>query len=250
MRKIYNYTKNFFENLFAHDNYGDMGYFLLNHKHTVEYEYANWGSRKWEYYYVEKLLEQINIKNKNIIDIGIGLPGQYDFYRYYINKQCRLTAVDPDSRLKSVTILSTRCKILRQSATNLSFAKSNSVDVVVCISTVEHIPYDDFMSIIREVHRVLKKTGHFILTIDLTYEKKSSAPWAILEKTYNGLSKKESRNGLEKNHKQITLNNFYQLLSKYFYVKNAEIKEPKDIKQLLYSKKHNDYIGYMHLYKK
>jgi len=237
-------------NLFAEDKYGEIGYFVLNNPRTSKYRYANWGSRKWEYYYVEKLLDEINIEDKHVVDIGIGIPADSDFFKYYIKSNCRLTAFDPDERLDDVTVLSEKCRILRKYADETGL-DSGSVDVVVAISSLEHFPAGAFHGAIEEMHRILKPDGHFIVTLDLTYNKKTSARWAILEKTLNSLPPSENDEQLNDCHRQLTPEYFLELVSPYFYTRDYTIyNKGADIRKLVYSKKWNSHIAYFHLYKK
>lgn len=242
--------ENLFMILFADSRYGEIGYFIKKNPHTKKYFYANWGSREWEYQWVENILNKIGIKNKKIVDIGIGLPTDSDFYKFYIKSDSFLTAYDTDSRLNKTTYLSNKCKIIRRSAEKMD-VPSATVDVVVCISSFEHFPVEIFKKTIKEIHRVLKKNGQLIVTLDLTYDKLKSARWAILEKTLNGLPAEENDFMLKPVHKKLTPEYFLKMISPYFKVKNKIIKNKRVIiSKLVYSKKWNSYVAYFHLYKK
>lgn len=179
--------------------YGEVGFFKNTDPMTDEYTYANWGSRRWEYYYVEKLLDVIDVEDKHVVDIGIGLPLQHSFFTYYVKANCYLTAFDPDSRLDEITILSERCRILKKSAEKMEI-ETNSVDVVVVVSSFEHFPVNVFYDSVKEIYRILKDHGHLIITLDLTYNKQRSARWAVLEKTLNGFPPQENDHQLEEHH--------------------------------------------------
>lgn len=233
----------------AHDHYGDVGYFRTTHPSTDIYSYANWGSRRWEYCYVEKLLNEIGVEDKQVVDIGIGFPSEHNFYFSYAKSKCFLTAFDPDGRLDEVTRLSPRGNIFRRSAENINM-KSGSVDVVVSISSFEHFSFDAFQKTIKEVHRILKDDGHLIITLDLTYDKKSSARWAVLEKTINGFPPEENDCQLQENHQQLTLEYFLKLLSPYFYPEDANIyNKERSITERVYSPEWNSHIAYLNLQK-
>ena len=45
--------------------------------------------------------------------------------------------------------------------------QDDSIDCVLSVSTIEHIPKDDIQTILNNVHRMLKPGGRFILTVDL-----------------------------------------------------------------------------------
>jgi len=229
--------------------YGEVGFFKKTDPMTDEYTYANWGSRRWEYYYVEKLLDVIDVEDKHVVDIGIGLPSQHSFFTYYVKANCYLTAFDPDSRLDEITILSERCRILKKSAEKMEI-ETNSVDVVVVVSSFEHFPVNVFYDTVKEIYRILKGDGHLIITLDLTYNKQRSARWAVLEKTLNGFPPQENDHQLEEHHQQLTLKYFLELVTPYFQPNDRNIcNENVGIDELVYSREWNSYIAYLHLYK-
>ena len=231
--------------------FGEVGYFIISNPQTFKYTYANWGSRRWEYDYIEKKLTEINIKEKNVVDIGIGLPDDSNFYKVYTNSGCNLFAFDPDGRLNDINPLSDKCTIYKKPADKMDMLKDNSVDVVVVLSTFEHFLYSQFEKTITEIKRVLKKDGHLLITLDLTHKKTNSARWAILEKTMNGLPEKENDLPLSMNQQQLTLPHFLKFFEPHFYLKNNTIyNEGIEPKKLLRNKRWNSYIGYAHLRKK
>jgi ubiquinone/menaquinone biosynthesis C-methylase UbiE len=186
-----------------------------------------------------------------VVDLGIGLPSDSDFYKFYLKSNCYLRAYDPDSRLGGNLKLSDKCIIYNKSSENMNEIFDNSVDVVVALSSLEHYPFDSFIKTLKEVSRILKKNGQLLVTLDLTFDKEKSAKWAILEKTINGLPKEENDLSLNKNSDNLTLESFVKILSPFFYLKNEEIKNSNLKKnRLIYSKKYNSYIAYMRFYKK
>ena len=87
--------------------------------------------------------------------------------------------------------------------------------------------------------------------MDLTFNKLKSARWAVLEKTISGLPATENNLRLKSEHQQLTLEYFLKMVSLYFTVKNKIIKNKGVINsKLIYSKKWNSYVAYLHLYKK
>lgn len=250
MRKLILKIREILHNIFSEEHYGEIGYFSKNNPITRKYSYANWGSRVYEYYYVAKILTNIDIENKTVVDIGIGIPGDSDFYKFYIEANCFLIGIDPDQRLKPITTLSDKCKIYKQYADRINL-KNESVDAVVALSSFEHFTYNDFMTAIKEVHRVLKPEGVLIVTLDTTYDKTKSAPWAILEKTLNGHPSIENNILLKDSDRQLTLELFLSLISEYFFLDNNDIANRNtEITKLVYSKKWNSLIGYLCLHKK
>jgi len=232
-------------------DYGEVGFFVKNNPITGKYTYANWGSRLWELKAVDTWLTEKSIKDKRVVDIGIGLPSSSNFYTFYVKSGCYLKAYDIDSRLAKTVKLSDRCEIYNKSSESMEENPDSSVDVVVALSSLEHYPIGAFNRTIAEVHRILKPNGLFLVTLDLTFDKRS-ARWAILEKTTNGLPETENDTGLDDSQQQLTLEKFINMLSPYFYAKEVKIKndEFKNSKRLLHSKRWNSYISYAHLYKK
>lgn len=56
---------------------------------------------------------------------------------------------------------------LRTTTVNDAALDADSFDVVVCISTIEHLPPEEIQTILSEVARVLKPGGRFLVTVDL-----------------------------------------------------------------------------------
>lgn len=229
---------------------GDVGFFLKQHPQTYRYSYANWGSRRWEYPYLAWVLNKINISGKQVIDIGIGLPQDSNFYKFYVNSGCYLTGYDPDSRLPEVTKLSERCKILRKSAEHMTEFTDGSVDVAVVLSAFEHFPVSAFKQTLQEIHRVLKPGGSLIVTLDLTFDRQRSARWAILEKTLNGLPAEENDLQLKPEHTQVTVEKFLEMASPYFAPSDKKIyNQDLPLSEHVYSQKWNSHVAYLHLHK-
>ena len=232
-------------------SYEEVGYFIKNNPIDTNYTYANWGSRLWELKAVETWLTEKAIEGKNVVDIGIGLPSDSNFYKFYVNSGCNLKAYDLDPRINGDIKLSNKCTIYNKSSDSMKENADNSVDVVVALSSLEHYPIESFKKTVSEVYRILKPNGLFIVTLDLTSGKKS-APWAILEKTINHRPAKENDLGIGNAGEQLTLEKFIKMLSPLFYTNSKGIKNYylKDSSRLVSSKKWNSYISYALLYKK
>jgi len=94
-----------------------------------------------------------------ILDIG-GYDGFISYNLNSIFPDCKIVVVDIDSSgLK--TAESHGLNILYASALDLPI-QNNSVDIVLCLDLIEHIEDDN--KLIKEISRVLKKTGKVILT--------------------------------------------------------------------------------------
>jgi len=230
---------------------GDVGFLLKPHRRTRKFTYANWGSRKWEYPYIIDQLEKIGIQDKKIVDLGIGLPDDSNFYQYYLRSGCYLTGYDIDARLPPELKLSDRCRILRKSSEHMEDFKDDEVDVAVALSSFEHFPIEVFRNTIKELSRVVKSGGDFLVTLDLTLDKERSAPYAILEKTLNGMPLQENNLRLSSNHRQLTIDYFLELVAPHFLPANPTIYgKESPISERVYSKEWNSQVAYLHLQKR
>ena len=114
--------------------------------------------------YCIKLLEPLN--NKEILEIGCG-NGVQALYIYSNYNPSRVTGVDlnkanieiADGEKERNNINNVR--FLVDDAQNLTQIPSNSVDVLLNIESAFHYP--DKSSFIKEVHRVLKPGGQFLV---------------------------------------------------------------------------------------
>lgn len=243
--------KSFFKKLFH--CYAAAGYFKVSDPVAKNYRYANWGSRPWEYRYVETLLKKGGLAGKAVLDIGIGLPADSDFYRFYVNSECTLIGVDPDQRLPEVTELSERCRIVRAYAAEIDLPLG-SVDYVVAISSLEHFPVDAFYATLRHIHGILKDDGVFLVTLDMTIDRDRPARWAILEKTCNGLPEGENDLCLGEGHRQIDLAAFLVMVADFFVLNDESdmssvTVSPKDVTGCVHNAKWNSVVGYVSLKK-
>ncbi len=157
--------------VFSHNK---MARVILDPKHK--------GVRAWEY---GMLFSQVRIKKGlKVLDVGSGsstLP-------FYLSKKgLRVTAFDlADDPLEKPNTdllkLYPKVKYEKGSMLNLPF-KSNTFDLVVCITAIEHldynfskkepIPYNTFLKhtkiALREMVRVLKKGGRLFLTSEVFF---------------------------------------------------------------------------------
>lgn len=170
----------------------------------------NW-SRIWEYPYVYHNLVKIKRENPNVnlsvVDLGSGVT----FFPFSVSRLgYDVTCVDVDPIVAkdiplAANVIETKPGSISVSLINEGQMKleDSSQDVVYCISVLEHIP--DFQKTILDIARVLKKNGHFILTVDI-----------------------DLRGDFE-----LSANDFYQLessLDKYFAsVCDKRFTHPKDL---------------------
>ena len=131
-------------------------------------------TRIFEYPWVH---EQIGPKpGLNIVEIGGGLAG----FQFVLQKLGhKYTNVDPGmaARGKGWSVDEAKMHKLNQKfGTDVKLKNcfieeaelpDQSVDRVLSISTIEHIPKDDVSTILEHVKRILKPGGLFIMTVDL-----------------------------------------------------------------------------------
>jgi len=132
-------------------------------------KYANWGSRPFEYYWAANIVE---VNNKTILDLGVGIPSQHEWYKYMIDTLHPMyyAGIDADGRMKNEEIHANNYDMLAMDMSSLSF-KDKTFDIAYCISTFEHIPYQIFMKSIQDTHRVLKDDGVLVITLDEHWDK-------------------------------------------------------------------------------
>ena len=130
-------------------------------------------SRLWEYPYVYHHLQRIQEQSPNeklkVLDFGSGVTF-FPFSVAQLGYDVICADIDP---VCAVDIPAAE-KVVRHTPGSVNVAlikngvipvESASQDVVYCISVLEHIP--NFESVIDEIHRVLKPSGQFILTVDI-----------------------------------------------------------------------------------
>lgn len=133
----------------------------------------NW-SRIWEYPFVyhnthKWRTAQPPMEQPLVVDLGSGVT----FFPYAIARlgtRVVCTDVDPIcgvdlDRANRFVSAHPGCVEFRLGSEAALPFKNQEVDLVYCISVVEHVV--DFDRLITEVHRILKPEGHFLLTVDL-----------------------------------------------------------------------------------
>lgn len=109
-----------------------------------------------EYSNVLNLLEDIKIKN-NILDLGTGYSISPQLYSKYSN-------------VKALDINRKACKWQKKNGNESIISdlcsmpiSSNSIDVVIAISSIEHVPND--RKVYSEINRILKVGGSLIISV-------------------------------------------------------------------------------------
>ena len=158
-----------------------MGYFHRRHPRMAGIRYGNWGSRPYEYRWVEK---NSSVAGKRIIDIGTGIPSQYDWFRY-VQKKMKPSyyfGIDPDSRMLNEEVHEDDLDLACMSMTEIK-AESESFDFAYCISVLEHVRAEVLQEGFREIHRVLKPGATFLITLDEIWDIDGpDVDWNILER--------------------------------------------------------------------
>lgn len=167
------------------DRRKNMGLFRDSDQKLAGIRFGNWGSRPYEYYWASNV---VPVANKQVIDLGIGIPSQYNWYEYIANtlRPTFYVGIDYDDRIKQEIKQGLNFDLRHMNMTLLRYA-DKTFDVAYCISTFEHIHYKDCLKAIAEAHRVLKNDGMLIITLDEEWD--SAQPtnydngWNILEQS-------------------------------------------------------------------
>lgn len=204
-------------------------------------KYGNWGSRPYEYAWVASIA---SIENKRVIDLGVGLPSQYDWYRYVIDnlKPTFYAGIDCDDRIKQELIAGPGFEIRHMDMAQLDYP-DKSFDIAYCISTFEHIPYEIFMKSIQEAHRVLQDDGLLIITLDEEWDKNQPTNY---HNGWNTLEQSLIAQGLfERKDRSFGLPEFLDLIKNYFELyDDAIVKEKPQWSTKIIASKNNRSVYY------
>lgn len=194
--------------------------------------YGNWGSRPYEYAWASTV---VDVKSKRVIDLGVGLPSQYNWYEYVItNLQPSFYAgIDYDGRILAELTSGQGYEIRHMDMADLEYP-DKSFDIAYCISTFEHIPYEVFMKAIQETYRVLVDNGLLIITLDEEWDNAQpsnhSNGWNTLEQSLisKGLFKSRGRS--------FGLPEFLDLIKDYFVLVQEDAQSDHSLKNICSSK--------------
>jgi len=158
------------------------------------------GLKAWEYGKIVNFIG--DFRGLRVLDIG---PGDSTFSLFLAKKGARVITIDypqpmaPDFKGFRRRCLENNVGVNVGTMLHLPY-KDESFDLVICISTIEHlditpnwkpIPYNDFISLtkraLQEMARVIKKGGHLYLTTD-AYEPKlqKTDNWSLAN-LYHGI---------------------------------------------------------------
>lgn len=127
-------------------------------------------------YILNSIRKYINFKNKKLLDFGCG-PGY--LIEKLLNFPCQINGLDFSK--KSIEQANKKFKNHKNFAKAVSTDKlpssfeDNSMDIVICVETLEHLKDKDLDQTLEEIYRILKKGGHVAITTpnkeDLELEK-------------------------------------------------------------------------------
>lgn len=143
-----------------------------NEEYNLYVCYNKWPIRKLEYSYVISKMQEAVFKGARVLDAGCGVSSMPFLWSEFGGD---VVAVDFDE--KSIALMDKFDKdaffgearhISTMTCDIMSLPyESNSFDVVVSISVLEHLPYPNYLLAINELYRVLKPGGTLICTCDL-----------------------------------------------------------------------------------
>ena len=162
-----------------------VGYFKKDDPQLHNLKWCNWGSRPYEYKWVS---EAVSVRDKKVLDLGIGLPSEYNWYKYVVDtlKPSYYVGIDIDGRMVKEVEKQVNYEVLHMDMSDLKF-DDKIFDVAYCISTYEHMEFETFMKAMQETHRVLKDNGILVLTLDEEWDVNQPFThdngWNILEQS-------------------------------------------------------------------
>jgi ubiquinone/menaquinone biosynthesis C-methylase UbiE len=135
---------------------------LLKNKGDIKFVFLDKLRTKWHQIVIE-LLEDYNLKNKNILEVGCGYGSLSVFLA---KREARVTGIDISSEAIKISKRNTRLfrqkiNFIEANAIDIPF-KDKKFDITICCDTLEHIP--DYKKAIKELIRVTKKGGLILIT--------------------------------------------------------------------------------------
>jgi len=137
-----------------------------------------------DYRYLDEINKICTINNtKKILDVGCGIST----ILHFIDGKEKV-GIDPlAKKYKKLYKYPTDITIKKSDGENIPY-KSEYFDIVFCSNVIDHVTNTE--ETLNEIHRVLKKDGFFVLTVEL-FEKKiqrnAAHPHCIIESDINNL---------------------------------------------------------------
>jgi SAM-dependent methyltransferase len=171
------------------------GYVTLFSPRLEGIRFGNWGSRPYEYRWASDV---VDVRGLDVLDLGVGLPSQYDWYRYAAERlgPRRYVGIDFDERVREEEIEEPGLSIRWMDMTALDFGDS-SFDVLYCLSVFEHLPAEALERACAEAHRVLRPGGRLVVTLDERWDIHGPRiDWNVLERTSGRIAPPDRAFGL------------------------------------------------------
>lgn len=93
-----------------------------------------------------------------------------DFFSYYYVKKHNVTGIDISENVLSNVLETKNLSLLKMDLRDLKF-KENSFDLIISLSTLDHLDADDFQKAIVQMSKALKNNGEVFLTLDNRHNK-------------------------------------------------------------------------------
>lgn len=159
----------------------------------VPYRHGQHEHRMWEYASILRQFVELGIQRRDslvILDVGSG--GSFfpaflaSWYDHSVTLVDSMVGGDiTDTTREQNKLLGIYQVLLRTSAEDLSVIPSDSQDVTMCISVIEHVVAEHYLDALRELCRVTKPGGYIFITSDYfeTDEQIEQSPWRFAQHT-------------------------------------------------------------------
>ncbi|MEA2309453.1 MAG: hypothetical protein QOI65_1739 [Thermoleophilaceae bacterium] len=214
------------------------GYFTWLDPRLEGIAYANWGSRPQEYRWAAS---SVDIRDKHVIDLGVGLPSQYGWARYAYDTlgPSRFHGIDFDERIRGEEVHEGGLTIEHGDMTSLG-AGDDSYDVAFCLSVFEHLTIEQLERSCAEASRVLTRGGVLAVTLDEVWRLEGPAvDWNVLEQDAIAAGR------FSRGERTFSLPDFLELVAPWFRPMAPAPAPRRDANRLLlHSMKWNSCVSY------
>ena len=211
------------------------GYFTLLSPRTEGIRFGNWGSRPYEYRWASTI---VDVRGLDVLDLGVGLPSQYGWYRYALEHLVprRYCGIDFDDRIREEELRESGLTIQWMDMTALDFPDA-SFDVIYCLSVFEHLPADSLERACAEAYRVMRPGGRLVVTLDERWDVHGRPiDWNVLERTAD----QKAPDG-----RLFGLREFAELIDRWFVPVADRLPTRRNAdRRLLHNKEFNSCVSY------
>ncbi|WP_417733313.1 class I SAM-dependent methyltransferase [Rosistilla oblonga] len=138
---------------------------LFKKKHLWDFKALKWWSRIFEYQFLQEAVNELNKSNKSlsVLDVATGPfhPGSFILENGF-NKVDAVDLLDKPKIFKKFNKFN--INYIKDDMINTKLNKT--YDLVVCISTLEHVKKEDQKEFLLNMIKLTKKGGALILTFD------------------------------------------------------------------------------------